>query len=161
MGNDEDHDLKARSSALRLLARREHSRQELRLKLCQRKIPNATIEQVLDEFEQEGWLSDERFAEVYGRQRRDLAYGPVRIRSELQQRGVPLWPESLATMSEHDWVESAVRARKKKFGLSDLGDDWPEKARQARFLAQRGFTGEQAEKALEVTECWQGAYQER
>lgn len=148
--NQDDPEQKARASALRLLARREHSRQELTLKLRQREAPDSIIDQVLDEYEQEGWLSDERFADVYGRQRRDLGYGPVRIRSELQQRGVRLWPECLSCMTEVDWVALAVKARQKKFGLMDIGKDWTEKARQARFLGHRGYTGEQVEQALEV-----------
>ncbi|WP_152208663.1 regulatory protein RecX [Marinobacter changyiensis] len=150
--NQDDPEQKARASALRLLARREHSRQELVLKLRQRQTPESIIDRVLDEYEHEGWLSDERFADVYGRQRRDLGYGPVRIRSELQQRGVRLWPDCLSGMTEADWVALALKARKKKFGLMDITDDWTEKARQARFLAQRGYTGEQVEQALEVRE---------
>ena len=148
--NQDDPEQKARASTLRLLARREHSRQELSLKLRQRQTPDSIINLVLDEYEQEGWLSNERFADVYGRQRRDLGYGPVRIRSELQQRGVRLWPDCLGCMTEADWVALAVRTRQKKFGLADIGDDWTEKARQARFLGQRGYSGEQVEQALEV-----------
>ncbi|WP_166260295.1 regulatory protein RecX [Marinobacter salicampi] len=140
-----------RATALRLLARREHSRLELTIKLRQRKLPDPVIAAVLDEFEDEGWLSDERFADVYGRQRRDLGYGPLRIRSELQRRGVDHWPPSLAAMTDQDWAMLATRARAKKFGLEQLAEDWSEKARQARFLAQRGFGGEHAEQALEAT----------
>ncbi len=142
----------ARAAALRLLARREHSRQELATKLRQRRLPTDIIERVLDDYENEGWLSDERFAEVYGRQRRDLGYGPLRIRSELQQRGVQLWPEELAQMTDWDWSQLAIRARAKRFGLGRLDEDWPEKARQARFLSQRGFSAEQVERALEATD---------
>ncbi len=148
--NQDDPEQKARASALRLLARREHSRQELALKLRQRQAPESIIDRVLDDYEREGWLSDERFAEVYGRQRRDLGYGPVRIRSELQQRGVKLWPACLSCMAEADWVALAVKARQKKFGLRYIADDWTEKARQARFLGQRGYSGEQVEQALNV-----------
>jgi regulatory protein len=148
--NQDDPEQKARASALRLLARREHSRHELALKLRQRQAPESIIDRVLDDYEQEGWLSDERFAEVYGRQRRALGYGPARIRSELQQRGVRLWPDCLSCMTEANWVALAVKARQKKFGLTYIGDDWTQKARQARFLGQRGYSGEQVEQALGV-----------
>jgi regulatory protein len=146
----DDPEYQARAAALRLLARREHSRFELARKLRQRKLPASVIDNVLDAYENEGWLSDERFADVYGRQRRENGYGPVRIRSELQQRGVSHWPAALAGMTDNDWISLAVIARAKKFGLGPVKDDWPEKARQARFLAQRGFSSEQAERALEV-----------
>lgn len=153
MGKTQDTDdpeYKARATALRLLARREHSRSELTRKLRQRELPAGIIASVLDEYEQEGWLSDERFADVYGRQRFDLGYGPLRIRSELQQRGVSLWPPSLAKLTDRDWIEQAIRTREKKFGLQSVSDDWSEKARQARFLVQRGFTSQQAERAIEA-----------
>lgn len=91
--NQDDQEYKARASALRLLARREHSRLELSLKLRQRKIESAIIETVLDEYEAEGWLDDDRFADVYARQRMDIGYGPLRILGELQQRGVHRTPE--------------------------------------------------------------------
>lgn len=148
----QDPEQQARAAALRLLARREHSRQELAAKLRQRRLPNEVIDAVLDDYENQGWLSDERFADVYGRQRRDLGYGPVRIRSELQQRGVRHWPLALAEMTESQWCDLAIRARAKRFGLSRLDEDWPEKARQARFLGQRGFSAEQVERALEVSD---------
>lgn len=145
----EDQDHQARSSALRLLARREHSRLELALKLKQRKIEADVIEQVLDDYEAEGWLSDERFAEVYARQRMDLGYGPLRIQAELQQRGIQEMPACVRQMNDMDWSDRATLLREKRFGLSDIRDDWDEKARQARFLARRGFSSEQVQNALE------------
>ena len=147
----EDPAQKARSSALRLLARREHSRLELVLKLRQRGIEPGLIEEVLDEYEHEGWLSDDRFADVYARQRMDLGYGPLRIQAELQQRGIRFLPEALKEVDDASGVRTAVRLRERKFGLADIRDDWPEKARQARFLGQRGFSAEQVEQALDCT----------
>lgn len=150
LGKQEDPELKAKSVAMRLLSRREHSRFELATKLRQRKLEAAIIDPVLDEFEAEGWLCDDRFAEVYARQRIELSYGPLRIRSELQQRGIPFAPECLRAVTEAQWVERATALRGKRFGCSDIRDDWNEKARQARFLAQRGFSTAQVEQALEV-----------
>ena len=100
--NDNDQDYKARATALRLLARREHSRLELSLKLRQRKLPGDIINAVLDDYEKEGWLDDDRFADVYARQRMDLGYGPLRILGELQQRGVHKTPECVAEMAEEN-----------------------------------------------------------
>lgn len=148
--NQGDQEYKARSSALRLLARREHSRLELSLKLRQRKIESAIIEAVLDEYEAEGWLSDDRFADVYARQRMEIGYGPLRIVGELQQRGVHRSPECVEEMTEEDWCQRAVLLREKRFGLADLKDDWDEKVRQARFLNRRGFSASQVERALEA-----------
>ncbi len=150
--NQDDQEYRARSAALRLLARREHSRLELTLKLRQRKLPGEIIEAVLDEYEQEGWLDDDRFADVYARQRMDLGYGPLRILGELQQRGVHQSPECLEAMTDEDWCQQATSVREKRFGLANLADDWGEKVRQARFLSRRGYSATQVERALEARE---------
>ncbi|NMT63573.1 regulatory protein RecX [Marinobacter orientalis] len=147
--NPDDQDYRARSAALRLLARREHSRLELSLKLMQRKFESAVIDRILDDYESEGWLSDERFADIYARQRIDLGYGPLRILAELQQRGVHAAPGCMREMTDADWIERATLLREKRFGLCDISEDWDEKARQARFLARRGFASDQVESALE------------
>ncbi|MDY6841784.1 MAG: regulatory protein RecX [Pseudomonadota bacterium] len=148
--NQDDQEYKARATALRLLARREHSRLELSLKLCQRKLSGDIINAVLDDYEKEGWLDDDRFADVYARQRMDLGYGPLRILGELQQRGVHKTPECVDEMTEEDWCQRAIGIRDKRFGLTDLSEDWDEKLRQARFLNRRGYSASQVERALEA-----------
>ena len=148
--NQDDQEYKARATALRLLARREHSRLELHLKLRQRNVPGDIIESVLDEYESEGWLDDNRFADVYARQRMDLGYGPLRILGELQQRVVHRSPVCQDDMAEEDWCQKAIGIREKRFGLADLSEDWDEKLRQARFLNRRGFSASQVERALEA-----------
>jgi len=54
--NQDDQDYKARATALRLLARREHSRLELSMKLRQRRFDSRLIDEVLDEYEEQGCL---------------------------------------------------------------------------------------------------------
>ncbi len=46
-----------------------------------------------------------------------------------------------------DWVDRAREVRQKKFGKS-LPADYAGKAKQARFLQYRGFTGAQIRQAL-------------
>lgn len=150
MAKQDDPEYKARASALRLLARREHSRLELDLKLRQRKVEAATIEKVLDEYEANDWLSNERFADVFSRQRLDLGYGPMKILAELQQRGIQQPPEWFSSMTDQQWIDSAVRVRDRRFGLENIRDDWDEKGRQGRFLARRGFASDHIEAALEA-----------
>ncbi|RBW51378.1 regulatory protein RecX [Marinobacter sp. F3R11] len=150
--NSDDQEYRTRSVALRLLARREHSRQELTLKLQQRKLDDSIISMVLDDYENEGWLDDNRFADVYSRQRIDLGYGPLKIRAELQQRGIHQTPGCFDELADADWVRNAVLLREKRFGLADLSADWNEKVRQARFLTRRGFTANQVDRALEVVD---------
>lgn len=151
-GKSRDPNEQAPEVALRLLARREHSRQELSMKLRQRRVDAGVIDTVLDEFEEKGWLDDDRFAEVFVRQRMDAGYGPLKIQADLQQRGIRAIPPELAAVSDEQWVTKAVHLRERRFGLVDLSDDWPERQRQGGFLARRGFSGEQVERALEVRE---------
>lgn len=150
--NCDDQEYKARSVALRLLARREHSRQELALKLRQRMLESSVISMVLDDYEGKGWLDDSRFADIYARQRIELGYGPLKVLAELQQRGIHQSPSCLDELSDADWTRNARLLREKRFGFADLRDDWNEKARQARFFTRRGFTANQIERALEVSE---------
>ena len=150
MAKQEDLEQKARAVALRLLARREHSRFELDLKLRQRGFESVIIEKVLDEYEANDWLNNERFADVFARQRFDLGYGPLKITAELQQRGIQRLPQWLAGITDWQWIESAIRLRDRRFGLSDIRQDWCEKGRQGRFLCRRGFATDQVESALEA-----------
>lgn len=145
---DDDPEYRTRSLALKLLARREHSRQELSLKLLKRKLPRDLIEVVLDEYEVNGWLDDLRFADIYARQRMESGYGPLKIESELQKRGIFSRPECMREASARDWFMLALNARRRRFGIADEALEWDQKVKQGRFLAQRGFTGEQAEQAL-------------
>ncbi|MDP6994508.1 MAG: regulatory protein RecX, partial [Woeseiaceae bacterium] len=49
--------------------------------------------------------------------------------------------------AEQDWFELAREVRVRKFG-ADLPADFPEKARQMRFLQYRGFDAEQVQLAV-------------
>lgn len=124
---------------MRLLVYREHSRTELRRKL-QTRFPDAPeIEQVLDGLEQRDYLSDERFVEEYLKSRKRKGYGPLRIRAELQERGI-----SKDLISKHlidddlDWYQLMQKAAASKVGDSPNFDLITQK-KVARFLEYRGF----------------------
>ena len=133
---------------MNLLARREHSTQELRDKLLTRGFEDDEIVPALQTLSREGLLSDERFTESFIHSRMERGSGPVKIRAELRQRGVA---DEIITnwLDERDrvWLERAESVRCKKFG-SALPVDYKEKARQARFLQYRGFSAEQTRQVL-------------
>ena len=133
---------------MNLLARREHSRQELRDKLLTRGFEDDEITPALQTLSREGLLSDERFTESFIHSRAERGSGPVKIRAELRQRGVA---DDLITAwldeRDHVWLERAEAVRRKKFG-SALPVEYKEKARQMRFLQYRGFTPEQTRRVL-------------
>ena len=134
-----DPDTRARNSAMRLLARREHSRAELRGKLVGRGFVNDSVEELLQGLEDQDLLSDERFAMSLIASRAETGYGPNRIGLELRNRGVSeeLARETLVK-AEVDWEERVTDQVARKFG-SDPAQTFPEWARRARYLERRGF----------------------
>jgi len=127
-----------RERALRLLARREHSRVELFRKLEQAGFHGGDITPLLDEFEGKNWLSDRRFAESWVADHRARA-GSVKLAFDLRQRGVGDAVIETVLGEERDGeLERAREVWKKKFGSAPA--DVAEKARQMRFLQGRGFT---------------------
>ena len=139
-----------RKQALDLLARREHSRFELRRKLLARSHAQDLADEVLDTLQRERLLDEGRFVEQFVRSRVSRAHGPVKIRAELVQRGIgdSLIDRGLEE-AECDWVSLAGAARGKRFGPLPPGD-FRERARQARFLHSRGFESGQIQAALDL-----------
>jgi regulatory protein len=135
-----------RERALRLLARREHSRAELVRKLEQAGFETSDIQPLLDEFENKNWLSDRRFAESYVADHRARA-GSIKLAYDLRQRGVSdSIIEALLSDNRDSEVERAREVWKKKFG--SLPADAAEKSRQMRFMQSRGFTFEIIRRAI-------------
>lgn len=79
----------AEAKALELLARAEHNRHLLALKLRKREIPAPAVALALDSLEARGLLSEERYARSWAEGRlRKRGEGPVRIVAGLLARGV-------------------------------------------------------------------------
>ncbi|VWB42484.1 recombination protein RecX [Burkholderia latens] len=134
--------------ALGYLSRREYSRAELARKLAPYVGEDESVEPVLDALEQEGWLSDARFAESLVH-RRASRVGVARIVSELKRHAVgdSLVDEVNAQLRETEFTRAQAVWRK-KFGA--LPQTPAERAKQARFLAARGFSSATIVKLLKV-----------
>ncbi|QLF94994.1 recombination regulator RecX [Pseudomonas sp. ABC1] len=133
-----DNLVAVRRVAMDLLARREHGRVELVRKLRQRGADDDLIEQALDRLAEEGLLSESRYLESFIRSRAIAGYGPLRIREELAQRGLPRADIEVAlSCSGFDWAERLRQVWERKF--SGLPGDARERAKQGRFLAYRGY----------------------
>ncbi len=141
----------AYATALRLLARREHSVQELYHKLKGRQCPAGVADDVVAALVDEGALSDRRFAESYVQSRFERGFGPLRIQAELRERGVgdTQAEEALAAYGAQ-WVAAAWQQHRKRFG-DTLPTDFNQRVKQMRFLQQRGFSSEQIRAALKNT----------
>jgi regulatory protein len=143
-----------------LLARREHGREELAGKLkrrfAKREMPPGLLESTLDALEQEGLLSDTRFAESALRQLLGKGVGPLRLRQELTQR--QLSPEARAhiqpSIDAVDWFAQAEAVYARKFGdttacLENFDALQRERGRRGRFMQYRGFRLEHFQHLLE------------
>ena len=129
-----------RQQAIRLLARREHTRAELGRKLAGLGTQEE-IAAVLADMEASQLQSDNRTAENYLRSNA-FRLGASRLRHTLKTRGVApeMIEEQLAQAGLPDELERARAAWSRKFSAAPANSkEW---ARQARFLQSRGFAGD-------------------
>jgi SOS response regulatory protein OraA/RecX len=129
--------LSLRGRALGYLSRREHSRTELSRKLTPHVGEADSLETLLDTLEQEGWLSNARFVESIVH-RRGARLSASRIVNELKRHAVgdALIKETGTELSKSD-LSRAREVWERKYGEPPATP--AERAKQARFLAARGF----------------------
>ena len=155
-------DLRAR--ALRLLARREYSRQELAGKLMSKPMPGPArrsargnaddfayfavevaevvppteteVNALLDDLEKRKMLSDDRYAEMRTRLRAPR-YGNSRLQQELAQKGIDRDTIAAVIAEQPDELSRCRDLWLKKFGQPP--SDMNERMKQTRHLASRGF----------------------
>ena len=143
-----DTEAAVRNAAVRLLARREHSRGELERKLGRRGHPRELIDLVVVGLADAGLQSDRRFAEGLVRSAVARGQGPLRIRARLRECGIDDATASVVLdRDDGDWEGLASTAVNKRFGPATPVDrgDW---AKRARFLASRGFSSDVAARVI-------------
>ena len=156
--------LSLKGRAIALLAQREHSEIELRRKLLRWARASAAradagsgdaaadgeataqraaaeVDALIAWLREHDYLSEARFVDsrVHARSQR---FGNLRIRQELAQHGLSL-PADAAQALKDSELQRAAEVWQRKFGAVPASPESPaERARQARFLAARGFSGE-------------------
>jgi regulatory protein len=142
-------------AAVRILARRSHTRYEIRLKLRQRKYPGAVVDAVIAECERLRYVDDEATAGFYFRELVRKGFGAGRIRFEMKRKGLSGGrAEALITAyagsAEEAGAAEAVLV--KRLSRHDREAD-PQKRRAKiyRFMAARGFS---ADTIRELMERW-------
>ena len=141
--------LSLKGRALRYLAAREHSRAALATKLSRPVGPEDdpdAVARVLDELAAKGFIDEARVAESV-LHRRAGRLGGARVLQELRAKGLP--DEVVADAAAQLRSTELARAQavwRRKFGQPPA--DAAERARQLRFLAARGFSGDVARRAL-------------
>jgi regulatory protein len=126
--------------ALRLLSGREHSRAELQRKLAAHEETPGELAAVLDKLAAKDLQSDQRAVDSLVH-RRSAKLGTQRLRQEMQSKGMD--PQAVAQAVDVLRTSEQARAHevwRKKFGSPATTP--AERAKQVRFLAGRGFSGE-------------------
>jgi regulatory protein len=127
-----------RERALRLLARREHSRAELGRKLAAHVGPEDDLEALLEDLSRRKLVSDERYAEsrAHALSRK---FGAARIAHELRAKGLDKGlAESASAAARGTEVDRARAVWLRKFRAAPTTRE--QRAKQMRFLQSRGFS---------------------
>lgn len=138
--------------AVRILAMRDHSEQELRRKLSAPVISGscaaqqdkteysvADLDHVIAWCYEQHWLDDSQFAVRFITSRSRKGYGPQAIRQALQQKGIERETREAALFAcETDWCQLAKETAERKFG-TPLPTEWSQRIKVQRFLLYRGF----------------------
>jgi len=139
-----------RMFAMGLLARREYAIRELEARLVKKWGASGELDALVGstvaEMVTEGLVSDERFAEAFVRSRMRKLQGPLKVRAELYRRQVP---ESIAVKAIEEQADRWPGLANEWLQRQAVGElDYAARARYYRRLTSRGFSHEQAMRAL-------------
>lgn len=137
----------AYNEMIRLLTAREYSAYELTRK-CTGRFAPAAVAAALARCQEQGFQSDERYADLLVRHMRLALYGSYKLRLEAQRKGVD-WHlvETSLVKNELDWYELAYQCLCKKYSAADLSD-YKTRVKANGFLGRRGFETAEREYAL-------------
>jgi regulatory protein len=140
--------LSLKGRALRYLSQREHSRSELERKLARHAEGPDEVARVLDELQRRGFIDHSRVADSVVH-RRSARLGAMRIGQELKSKGIeaPLITAAVAKLKSTE-LDRAREVWRKRFDAPPV--DATERAKHARFLAARGFSGEVISRVLKT-----------
>jgi regulatory protein len=140
---------RALETALRALAVRERTEQELRVLLERRKVEREVIDDVMAVVRAEGLIDDAGYARRFAEDRRLLdRWGSERIARDLERRGIEreLVEQALAGHDHEDELSIAIELLDRRFPLPFDGDRERDKA--WRMLVRRGYEPELAYSAV-------------
>lgn len=132
-----------KQTALRLLALRDHSEQELRIKLQRKGYADDAIEEILKTFGELGYINDEAFTDRQVKYlARERLYGNHRIERKLREKG--LLREQIrraieVVRQEFSEAEALKICLAKKRKGRDMSNDPGERRRLAQSLMRQGF----------------------
>ena len=125
-------------TAVRLLALRDHTVMELRIKLQRRNFPAQEIGETIEKLQEKGYLDDEKIKiRAIEKMVMEKRHGVRGITGKLKQMGLEISSEQVRDHfpEDNEW-EIASQLLQKRFQTIDA-DSFP---RIARFLSNRGFS---------------------
>ncbi|MCC5941603.1 MAG: regulatory protein RecX [Balneolaceae bacterium] len=142
-----------KESALRYLARRDHSSGELKVKLGKKGIDDSAIAFILEEFSNRGYIDDESFAKSFAKEKAEMnRWGPNKITAALYKKRVPkkIIDKAIKNVTENLQQEQICvdLALKKKQRFLREEDLIKRKQKIYNYLAGRGFSNSIIKKSL-------------
>ncbi|MDK4684528.1 recombination regulator RecX [Kingella negevensis] len=134
-----------RARAMDILSRREVSRLELQRKLAPYAEDEDELNQVLAEFAERNWQSDERFTEAFVNSK-SHKHGALRLKQALAAKGIDSEMAREFLPDSETELANAKEVLRKKF--KQPAADFAEKQKQMRFLLYRGFGMDTAQAAI-------------
>ena len=121
----------------------ERSHAEVKQKLYSLGIFRNEAEELISRLIEEDYLNEERFAAAYASGKsRNNGWGRIRIRHELEQKGVSHYciRKALAALDESEYLAGFQRVADKKWhALQSEKDIFVKKSKWQQYLLQRGF----------------------
>ncbi|MED7819546.1 MULTISPECIES: regulatory protein RecX [unclassified Francisella] len=143
---------KEKNYLLYLLAKQDYSRKQLSDKLYNRdNISPQEIESLLDEFEKNKWLSDQRFANVFVGSELSKLRGKKRIiNTAVYQKGLSQeLVLSILDDQDVDWFELCKKCLQKKYkDIKQVRSDFKLKQKAMNYLAYNGFNFDEIDFAI-------------
>ena len=129
------------------LSRREHSEKEIYLKFVNLVNSKDTLLEEILKLKEEGLISNQRYAEAYIRSRFHSGFGPIRIKYELEKKGViEAIIKTAFQETDLDWDDKLKREFKKKYESNDMKSSNDNKI--SKFFLYRGFDLEKISKLI-------------
>jgi regulatory protein len=137
----------ALAAAVTLLARREFCSIELGAKLAAQGFEPDAVSSALEELIERRYLDDERYTRQFVVIHAERGQGPLRIRRDLAELGLPAPLIETQLDSHGEWAARARKVLTRRFGAKPPRS-WPDKAQRLRFLQYRGFSNDDIRSAL-------------
>jgi len=137
--------LAAYDYAIRLLANREFCEFEMRQRLARREFEDETIDWAISRLQQDGYLSELRYAEAYLRSRLKKGEAPWLAARRAEQKGAQSSAVQAALTELTECYDAGQAARELMLARDPAGlrfEDERVWQRQARFLRNKGFAAD-------------------